>query len=172
MNRGDEQTEPSLLRRFLLPKIERKLMIRVAVLAIASYAVFGLVLTPVVLSGHSMEPTYHNGRWNFCFKLSSAKRQPAVGQVVCIRWVGRRRMLLKRIVALEGQTVEFRSGALFVNGTRVDEPYVKSKCDWNLGPRTVEPGCVYVIGDNRGVPMDDHIFGQASKTRIEGTPLW
>lgn len=162
----------SRLRQFLFPQLDRKLLIRVAVLAIAAYVVFGFVLTPVALSGHSMEPTYRDGQWNFCFRLSYLFRKPAVGDVVCIRWVGRERMFLKRIVALEGQTVEFRQGTLLLNGTRMIEPYAPFKCDWELKSRTVEPGNVYVIGDNRGVPMDDHVFGQASVNRIEGTPLW
>lgn len=81
-------------------------------------------------------------------------------------------MLLKRIVALEGQTVEFRQGTLFVDGERAEEPYVHFKCDWTLEQRKVEPGNVYVVGDNRSVSMDVHVFGQVARTRIEGVPLW
>jgi signal peptidase I len=81
-------------------------------------------------------------------------------------------MLLKRIVALEGEELEFRGGILHVNGEAIDEPYVRYKSDWNLPPRKVERGNVYVVGDNRGVPMDHHYLGQTPRGRIIGGPLW
>lgn len=160
------------LRRFLLPKLTRGFLVRAAIVAFAAYAVFGHVITPVLISGRSMEPTYRDGRVNFCNRLSRVRGNPRHGDVVCIRLAGKRRMLLKRVVALAGQTVEFRDGTLLVDGMRADEPYVKTSCDWNLAPRKVEPGSVYVVGDNRAVPMDEHVFGQGSMSRIEGAPLW
>ena len=81
-------------------------------------------------------------------------------------------MLLKRIVALEGELLEFRDGKLFVNGRRIDEPYVHLPCDWILPPRVVERGSVYVVGDNRSMPIESHYLGQTSIQRIVGAPLW
>jgi len=81
-------------------------------------------------------------------------------------------MLLKRVVALEGEQVEFIEGRLFVNGKEVAESYVRYPCHWNLPPRLVEKGSVYVVGDNRDMPIEHHYFGQTSAKRIEGTPLW
>ncbi len=81
-------------------------------------------------------------------------------------------MLLKRVVALEGETVEFRKGALFVDGEEIDEPYVQRRGGWYLPPRQVKRGNVYVVGDNRGVPMKEHTFGQTSADRIVGAPLF
>jgi signal peptidase I len=81
-------------------------------------------------------------------------------------------MLLKRILAVEGETLEFRRGQLYINGKPVPEPYVAMPYDWNLGPRTVDSGHVYVVGDNRRVPMLTHAFGQTPISRILGTPLW
>jgi len=77
-------------------------------------------------------------------------------------------MLLKRIIALEGETVEFRKGILYVNGDLVEEPYVRHRSDWNLPPRTVASDHVYVIGDNRGKSMDRHRFGEIDMNRIVG----
>jgi hypothetical protein len=59
-----------------------------------------------------------------------------------------------------------------VDGKELEEPYVQYPCQWNLSPRRVEKDCVYVIGDNRGMPIENHHFGQTSKGRIMGTPLW
>jgi len=81
-------------------------------------------------------------------------------------------MLLKRVIAVEGESVEFREGKLFVGGQGIDEPYVHYPCTWNLSPRRVDPGCVYVVGDNRNMPIENHYFGQTPIRRIMGVPLW
>ncbi len=119
-----------------------------------------------------MWPTYSDGSMNFCFTLSYLFREPGRNDVVTIRLAGKRVMLLKRIVALEHDTVAFHDGRLFVNQKAVAEPYVSGPCDWNLPPRRVKTGHVYVVGDNRGVPMEMHHFGQTPVYRIAGVPLW
>jgi signal peptidase I len=119
-----------------------------------------------------MEPRYHDGEFNFCWRLRYAFSQPGRGDVVVVRLAGKKVMLLKRAVALAGDEVEFREGRLFVNGRQVEEPYVRYPCDWELPPRRVEVGHVYLIGDNRSMPMEQHQFGQTSVNRIVGAPLW
>lgn len=89
-----------------------------------------------------------------------------------IRFAGQRVMLLKRVVALKAEEVEFRDGKLFINGKEMDEPYLHAPYDWNLSPRRVESNSVYVVGDNRSGPMQNHYFGQTSISRILGSPLW
>lgn len=139
---------------------------------IFSYIFFGHILTPFVIRGTSMEPTYRNGGINFCWKLKYLFSDPKRFDVIAIRFGGDRRMLLKRVVALEGEQVEFRQGKLFIDGKAIDESYVQYPCDWNLSPRLVEKGYVYVIGDNRSMPIEEHLFGQTRVERIVGSPLW
>jgi len=91
---------------------------------------------------------------------------------VVIRFTGERITLLKRVVALENEEVEFQNGKLLINGKEQEEPYLQYPYDWTLPARRVEPGSVYVVGDNRSVPMQNHLFGQTSLTRILGGPLW
>ncbi len=120
-----------------------------------------------------MEPTYRDGTLLFYLPWLPRLRPPSVGDVVMVRMAGRRVMLLKRIVAMAGDTVEFRGGWLYVNGQRREEPYVEYRyCNWELAEREVQPGHVYVVGDNRGMPMDRHYFGRAARKRIIGYPLW
>lgn len=119
-----------------------------------------------------MEPTYRNGSFNFYWRVAYLFSEPKQYDVVLVRFAGRKVMLLKRVVALEGEQVEFRDGKLFVDGKEIDEPYVKYPCNWNLPPRQVEKGYVYVVGDNRNVPIESHQFGQAPLKRIQGKILW
>lgn len=162
----------SRLRRFLLPDLNRKFISRLLLVALTAVVVFTQILIPLRIEGRSMEPTYDDGGFNLCWRGRYLFAAPERGDVVVIRFAGQRVMLLKRIIGLAGDTVEFRNGALFVNGAWVKEPYVRSPSDWNLAPRTVEPGKVYVVGDNRTVQMDRHHFGQVEQERIMGGVLW
>lgn len=159
------------LRRFLLPEVNRFFLLRVAAVIAAAFLIFTQVLLPLRIEGQSMEPTYGNG-FNLCWRGRYLFTSPQRGDVVVIRLAGRRVLLLKRIVALAGDTVAFARGVLLVNGQPVTEPYVRFRSDWDLAPRTVAPGKVYVVGDNRGVPMPRHHFGQVDQQRIVGGLLW
>ena len=119
-----------------------------------------------------MEPTYRNGGVNFCWTVGYLLAKPKRYDVVGVRLAGRKVMLLKRVIALEGESVEFREGKLLVDGRGIHEPYLRYPCTWNLSARRVDPGCVYVAGDNRNMPIENHSFGQTPIRRIMGVPLW
>lgn len=157
---------------FVFPKMNKSFAIRLVVTVAVCFVFFKFICKPVFLNGGSMEPNYHNGTLNFCWTPTYVFRSPQKGDVVALRYEGDKVMLLKRIVANAGDTVEFRQGTLYVNGKAVREPYVKyNQGNWNLPPRKVAPGCVYVVGDNRGMPIEQHKFGEIRKNRIEGTLL-
>ena len=160
------------IRQFFLPPLTPWFLIRILLVALFAYLIFGHLFTPFLIKGQSMEPTYHHGGINFCWRYHYLFSVPHRHDVVGIRFAGNKVMLLKRIVALEDEQVEFRNGKLFVDEKEIDEPYVRYPCNWNLPPRKVEKNCVYVVGDNRNMPIEDHYFGQASIRRIVGVPLW
>jgi len=145
---------------------------RLIVVALVAWIVFGFVLPPIYLDGRSMEPTYHDGSLHFYCRQSYLISQPTYGDVVAIRFAGRRIVLLKRIIGLAGDTIAFADGMLIRNGQPVAEPYVVFQSRWNLNPRKVKAGHTYVVGDNRGVPMERHHFGQVENKRILGKVIW
>lgn len=159
---------PETIRRFFFPTLNKNYLIRLVLVGIVCYLIFGHLLIPLRIQGQSMEPTYRDGSFSFCWRLQYLFSPPERFDVVTVRFTGRRVMLLKRIIALPGETVAFRQGLLYVNGIQVEEPYVHYRSDWNLAPRKVAPGHVYVVGDNRGTSMTRHRFGQVVMDRIVG----
>lgn len=161
-----------IIRQFFLPSLTPKFLIRVLVVSILAYLFFTYLCIPIRIQGGSMEPTYRSGGFNFCWRLRYLFSKPNRYDIVAIRLAGQKVMLLKRVVALEGEEVAFRQGKLLVNGKELEEPYLRYPCDWDLSPRKVEKGSVYVVGDNRNMPMESHYFGQTSIRRIVGVPIW
>jgi len=147
-------------------------LIRLGIIALTAWLLFGYVVRPMFISGSSMMPTYSDTGINFCWMPAFWFDTPHRGQVIIARYAGEDVLLLKRVIALAGEEIEFRNGQLFVNGKEVKEPYVAFPCNWNIPPRRVDDGYVYVIGDNRNMPQETHKFGQLAVDRIIGVPLW
>ena len=170
-HRSDDDTEQGKVIEFFFPQLKIGFFLRMLIVAAVSLLVFGVFLMPCVIDGESMMPTYDDHGLTFCKRWSYWFSRPERGDIVIINYAPRV-YLLKRIVALEGDTVEFRNGTLLINGKKVDEPYVRYMSNWNLKPRTVADGNCYVVGDNRSQHINEHIFGQIQLKRITGKPLF
>ena len=160
---------------FVRPKKQkdwRIVAIRIGVIAAATVLVCLFVLRPMVINGESMAPTYSGKGFTFAFlpyfKLYSPQRK----QIVILKHAGFNTFLLKRVLAFPGEVVEIRNGVLYVNGSAVDEPYVKNPCDWNFARHEVPKGKIFVLGDNRSMPMQQHMGGMIDQDRLAGVPLW
>lgn len=158
----------TILHRFLFPPLNKRYLLRLVGLGLSCYLIFGYILIPLRIQGQSMEPTYRNGSFAFCWRPHYLFSPVQHFDVVTVRFTGRSVMLLKRIIGLPGETVEFRQGKLYVNGHEIKEPYVHQRSNWNLPPRIIAPEHVYVVGDNRGTSMTRHRFGQVKIERIVG----
>lgn len=82
--------------------------------------------------------------------------------------------MIKRVVATEGQRVAIKDAELFVDGIRVDEPYVDHASIDGVytGTVTVEPGFVFVLGDNREIAIDSRAYGPIPTSAIDGKLLF
>lgn len=169
----DDDDDRSALERFLIPNFNANFWIRLGVLCVLTFVIVRFVATPAITNGESMLPTYGAHQFVIIWKPAYWFRDPQVGDVVAVKYIGQRVMYFKRVVALAGQSVEFRDGALFIDGEECQEWWGSATpCDWNLPKRIVPEGEVYLVGDNRAMPMEQHIFGHVDARRIVGTPLW
>jgi signal peptidase I len=79
---------------------------------------------------------------------------------------------IKRVIGLPGETVSFKEGSVYVNGTKVEEPYLdgdQTGCLRQVCPELVVPeGSVYVMGDNRQNSTDSRSFGPVRIENIIG----
>ena len=113
--------------------------------------VFAIRLVGVV--GDSMYPTLHDG--DKLTLLSNFLYEPKVGDIVVVKAIAYDDdPIVKRVIADENQVVDinFQTGEVFVDGKRMDEPYIAELTHREEGmqfPLTVPENCIFVLGDNR-----------------------
>ncbi len=155
----------------LVGRKPRRTLLRIVVLIVGVLLLRQFVVLPVRVDGISMLPTYKSNGVNLVNRLAYVFGKPQRGEVVAIRMAGEHIMLLKRIVGLPGETIEFRRGELFINGEPLEEPYLKLPWRWNMPPVKVEPDEFYVVGDNRSMAWADHKQGRAPRAKIVGRAI-
>jgi signal peptidase I len=125
----------------------------------------------------SMEPTLDVGDRVLVNKLSYKLHDVHRGDVVVFERPprastgedGEIKDLIKRVVAVGGDTIEAKEGEVYVNGERIDENYLEPGTPTdNLPLKTIPDGQVFVMGDNRTNSEDSRIFGPIDEDTIVG----
>lgn len=138
--------------------------------------VFAVRLVGVV--GDSMYPTLHNG--DRLTLMSNFLYEPQVGDIVVLIApdFDEGKPIVKRIIAMEGQTVDidFETGEVWVDSQLLDEPYIYEPTYRREGmefPLTVPENCVFVMGDNRNGSTDsrDYRIGCVDKRYVLGKAM-
>ena len=128
----------------------------------AALLVRAFVLQQFAVSGHSMDTTLHDADRVLVNKLSYRMHDPNRGDVVVLKTIegAGERDLIKRVVALPGETVEYRGCVLYIDGRELNEPYLDPEVvtPTDCGPEQaaveVPAEHVFVMGDNRGGSKD------------------
>lgn len=82
--------------------------------------------------------------------------------------------LIKRVIGLPGDTIEYKSNILYINGNAINEDFLKSDIITNdfslndIGYTTIPDNMYLVLGDNRTNSMDGRDFGLIDKSQIKG----
>jgi len=124
-------------------------------------------LHPVRISGRSMEPGLRPGAVCLAMRPWCAGA-PAAGQIWLVRTPAG--IAVKRLVGVPGDRVELRDGDLWINGRRVEEPYVDRPELESAGPWALGPG-YFLLGDNRPESHDSRAWGALSAGALEGRIL-
>ena len=146
-----EDEKPSVLRQiwwFLRPTV--------ICCAVVLFLMFFVFLYAVVPSG-SMENTIMTDSFILANRRAYDFSEPMRGDVIVFETdQAESKMLVKRIIATEGEHVELIDGSVYINGTLLNEPYVQGKTWSNTAGSEfwVPEGCVFVMGDNREYSAD------------------
>ena len=164
-DRGEIRTRT---RRLLLRVLEEGTSIAVpAVLLSLLINIF--VAQAMVVQGPSMRPNLNYNHRVIVEKVTYALiHGPRRGDVVVIDMPGESALLVKRTVALPGETVEVLGGQVFINGRPLDEPWAIRQGGPDYPETRVPEGHIFVLGDNREQSRDSRFFGPVPVERIRG----
>lgn len=176
----------------------RELPVLVVIAFVVALLIKTFLLQAFYIPSASMEPTLVEGDRVLVEKVSYRFGEPKRGDVVVFEkefgaailpveddpwWedigsalkglfgfpTGGTQDFIKRVMAVEGDTIEGREGRVFVNGEAVDEPYLAEGTETSpFGAVKIPEGMIFVMGDNRGNSDDSRAFGPIPVDEVVG----
>ncbi len=144
--------------------------------------VLGLVIVimiflyqPVKVEGTSMNPLLSDQERIFINKFVYRFEPIERGDVVVFWYpLDRSKSFIKRVVGLPGETLEIRSGHVYVDGRALRDQFVPSGYldDSNFGPLRIVAGEYFVMGDHRDSSNDSRVFGPVPRSFIYGKAVF
>lgn len=134
----------------------RQLIITV-ILAIAIFFLLQITIQTSIVVGRSMEPSFQQGQRLIVNRVVYYLHQPERGDVIVFQPPNTQGAdYIKRIIALPSDTVEVKMGVVYVNGSPLDEPYIKNSPGYSLHQQKILENQYFVLGDNRNNSNDSH----------------
>lgn len=153
-------------------------LIMIIIVVVAYFGLRTFVVGTYEIPSGSMLDTIQIGDRVFSEKVSYYFNDPQQGDIITFADPeNTQRTLIKRVVAVGGQTVDLKDGHVYVDGKKLDEPYTEGKQSLPLTtaygvtityPYTVPDGYLWVMGDNRTNSADSRYFGAISKDSVTG----
>lgn len=157
--------------------VTREIVEWVVVLALAvalAYSVNTWVGGLVTVEGRSMEPTLYNAEKVLVGKVEYYFSKPERGEIVIIKYPDRADDIIKRVIATAGERVAVTGGSVYVDGRKLDEPYLADTIWMETPEQTVPEGTIFVMGDNRNDSHDSRAadVGPIPLNQVLGKAYW
>ena len=146
-------------------------LLQVLVLAAILYFAIDAVVARVRVENISMEPTLMPGEFLLVNRLAYRTGPITRGDVVIFHYpLNPKEDFIKRAIGLPGDTVRVENGSVYVNDSKLTEPYIAADPDYT-GSWVVPEGGIFVLGDNRNRSLDSHAWGFVPLDFILGKAL-
>lgn len=133
------------------------------------------VAQPFIVSGASMQDTFHSGEYLIVDQLSYDFHRPNRGDVIVFRYPrDPSKFFIKRVIGLPGDTINIEGSTVritnkeFPNGHILNEPYIKSMAPGAGVNEVLGDREYFVMGDNRDQSSDSRVWGVLQEERIIG----
>lgn len=129
------------------------------------------IITPVRVNGNSMNETLQDGE---ILLLEKYDKDFERFDIVVLNYNNEK--LVKRIIGLPGETIEYRNNILYINGKKVEESFISENTEnfklEYLGYDKIPEGYYFVVGDNRDDSLDSRIIGLIPNDKIDGKAIF
>ncbi len=128
--------------------------------------------SPIVVNGDSMKNTLHDNDVMILDKISYKSHKIERFDIVVIYLEDEREYIIKRVIGLPGEQIEYKDNKLYVNGKYVEENFEHYKTEdfstKDIGYEIIPDGKYLVLGDNRVNSIDSRYLGYIDEDDIEG----
>ncbi len=136
---------------------------------LAVFALFQATVGSFKVYGSSMLPTIEEGDYIMVSKATYFFNEPQRGDIVVLHSPQNSETdLIKRIIALPGDTIEIKDNTVFINDTPLVEPYTLEPPHYFVLPEEIPIGHYFVLGDNRNNSSDSHRGWTVPRKNIVG----
>ena len=136
------------------------------ILGVSLWSTGQFIGTPAVVFGDSMLPTLRS--WDVCWMQRVHPYVPARGDIIMFRTADDPPLqFIKRVIAVHGETLVIQAGQVLINNHPLAESYTTHNPVWSLAATNIPSGKVYVIGDNRTVPMEVAVQGLVATRLVQ-----
>ncbi len=136
------------------------------------------IAQPFIVSGASMETTFHNNEYLIVDQLSYHLGSPERGEVVIFRYPrDLSKYFIKRVIGVPGDTINIEGDVITITnekypgGLVLDEPYVYKMEQNTYLTETLGDGEYFVMGDNRDASSDSRMWGILEEDKIVGRAM-
>ena len=140
----------------------------VIILAVILFRTF--LYSPIRVTGDSMIPTLYDGDIMILNKIGYRINGLNRFDIVVVKYQNEK--IIKRVIGLPGDYVEYKYDILYINDKKVEETYKRDITNdfslESLGYEVIPEGKYLVLGDNRGISKDSRIIGLVDKDDIQG----
>lgn len=145
-------------------------IIETIVLTLIIYGLLSLGFRNFRVIQTSMEPNFHDGQYLVVNKLAYHLHPPERGDVIIFHPpTNPEKEYIKRLIGLPGEKVEIREGYVYIDGRRLEEPYISQvNRHGSWGPSVVGQDEYFVLGDNRNNSSDSRSWGMLPHKNIFG----
>jgi signal peptidase I len=148
----------------------------VIVLAVILYFGISFAVQAVHVEGLSMWATLDDNDYLIANKIDYRLHAPQRGDIIILRPpTDNSKDFIKRVIALPGERLLIRDGIVYINGHKLDEPYLPEAwtvfTNWpanNPNGQLMGPNEYFVMGDNRNRSQDSRTFGPITRDRVDG----
>lgn len=150
--------------------------VRIIIFSILIAFIFdNYIVVNAQIPSESMCNGINKGDRLIAFRLAYINSQPERGDIIIFKFPDDEKQdYIKRIIGLPGDTVEIKSGVLYINGQVYREDYLKEPMEGNFGPYDVPSGHYFMLGDNRNISIDSRFWQNkyVSKDQILGKAIF
>ena len=156
-------------KKIILDKITKNILTYALIIGIAIIIKL-FVFSPIKVNGTSMEPTLKDGDIMILNEIGYHLNGVSRFDIAVAKVDGER--LIKRVIGLPGEMVEYRDNTLYINGEEVVENFTHTDtADFSLSQINVDripEGYYFLVGDNRGNSKDSRTIGLVHQSKIIG----